>query len=288
MLSVNRSLLAGHHAKTAPLAASGGGFLSESDAVSAALLEAIEDFASTKKVEYVLLRLLAPLSSAEDRGWSLMTSYSRFLIELDGGEDAIWRRVFRDKTRNQVRKAQTYGFEILDGGVELAEELGDVLLRGMRELGSPAPGAAFFRDMMAVFPGKVSFLVIRDAGTPIAASVIAEFQGVVSVPWAITLSAYRPSCVNTLLYWESIKLAVRKNARIFDMGRSAEGQGTFDFKRRLGGERAQLYYYSFSPKGARPRIPDGTSGWSLPRRVWGRMPLPLAAMMTRRAYREVV
>ncbi|MEQ8320911.1 MAG: GNAT family N-acetyltransferase [Rhodospirillales bacterium] len=288
MFSVNRSFLAGYHGKTAPLAASGGGLLSNSAETSDALMGAIEGYSKAEKLEYVLLRLLEPNPSAQARGWALIDRYFRFLIELNHGTEHIWDNVFRDKTRNQIRKAESYGFDIIHGGAELAGELSSVVLRCMRDLGSPAPDIGFFRNLADSFPETVRFIVIRDSGKPVAASVITFFQDCAAVPWAITMSEYRPKCVNSLLYWESIKLAVERNGKVFDMGRSAEGQGTFDFKRRLGGMPVQLYYYIFSPIGVKPHIPDGTGKLSLPRRIWSMMPLPLAKRITRRVYREIV
>lgn len=287
-LFLMRSVLNGRHAVSAPLSSSGGGFHADDEEAACALLEDAERMVEEKKLAYCHLRMTAPVDATPDRGWVPVDRYVRFIVDISGGEDDVWNNVFRDKMRNQVRKAGKFDFRIAKGH----EVLGDaarVLHRGLKELGSPSPGRGLFEGALRRFGSDMDFIVIYDGDIPVSGTVLFFYRGSAANPWASTLRAYRESCVNNLLYWEIVRSACERGCVELDLGRSLIDSGTYHFKRRLGGVSHPLPYYYYL--NTRPRIPvidPINKRFGLPQTLWRLTPEVLTRSITDRVLKELV
>ena len=269
-LFINRSILTGLHAVSGPLSSSGGGLYAETPNTLAVLLQHVEAFTKERGLDYLQLRLQSPVDAGD---WlEVSDRYVTFIMDLEGGEERVWSEVFRAKTRNQVRKAQSYKFSVRSGHEQIGPFV-NVLHKGIKELGSPSPGRKLFEVSSEIFRDKVDFIVVFDRETPIAGSVLFFHKEKVANPWAVTLKKYRPHSANSLLYWEIVRLACSRDMRYFDLGRSLRDSGTYHFKRRLGAEEKPLYYYYYlNRRKSIPIVDDTTKVKSLRRLIWSRLP----------------
>src|SRR5206468_88771 len=101
------------------------------------------------------------------------------LLELEGDEDAMWRRL-ASKRRGQIRKGQRHGLVATAHGEEGVADFYRVLSHNMRDLGSPLHPVGFFRSLVEAFDGRAKVLVVRDEGAPVGAGLVIIDRGTVS------------------------------------------------------------------------------------------------------------
>lgn len=281
-----KSVLTGRHAISAPLCSSGGGFHADSDDAKCALLETCERLEGIHGSGYVHLRLL---ESLEAPGWvPVVDRYVTFYLDLSTGLDGVWKQVLRAKARNQIRKGTSHGFEVVRGH-HCLEAFVQVLHQGVKELGSPAPGVRFFEEVLTCYGNDVDLIVIKDAGKPIAGTILFYHGETVANPWAVTLRSYHRQCVNQALYWEIVKSGCARGMKKIDMGRSRIGSGTYDFKRRFGGQEHQLFYYYLARnKEDIPLLEPGVGKFAFVSTVWRNLPDWLTKRIGPRLMRELI
>jgi serine/alanine adding enzyme len=197
-------------------------------------------------------------------------------LRLEPGIDAQWNAIDR-KLRNQVRKAEKSGLTSIDGGAELFDEFYEVFAHNMRDLGTPVYSPRFFREVLRTFPAHTRVFVVRKDGRPIAASLTHWHNDVIEVPWASSLREFNPLCGHVFLYWQMLRFAIERRFRVFDFGRSTEGEGTFQFKRQWGAEARELVWeYWTAPGHAVPELNPKNPKFDLAIRVWQQLPLVVA------------
>ncbi len=288
ILFVNRRLNLRKHAVTGPLSSSGGGVYGETAEAELALLDAARKYAGMYGLDYIHIRMNRELKSKPE-GWRYIDDvYSTHIMDLKADADHVWQSVFRAKTRNQVRKALRYNYNVKIGH-RYIDEFHAVLNRGVKELGSPCPGKKLFLMAAKLFKHNVDFIVVKDGGTSIAGTVLFFHQDMVSNPWAVTLKAYRSQCVNSLLYWEIVKLASNRNMQFFDLGRSMNLSSNAKFKKRIGAKSHPLHYYFYMLKDR--HAPKFTKEGKLERiikSVWTNLPDPITSSMGNTAIKQVI
>ena len=285
-LFLNRSLIGGNHAVSCPLSSSGGGILFDSNNHLYFILDKIERYTKDKKLDYSLLRLKYPIDA---KNWECVSNkYVTFIMDLDSDIEYVWSNVFRAKTRNQVRKGQSYNFEICHGH-EYMEIFFEILHKGVKELGSPTPGVKMFKEAINNFGNDIEFLILLDKGSPISGTVLFYHNDVVANPWAVTLKKYRSTCANTLLYWEIVKHACNRGIKKFDLGRSLIDSGNYHFKRRLGAKEKPLYYYYYLNKRKNIPVIDSSKGMQKYFTIiWKRLPDIITKRIGHRVTKELI
>ncbi len=153
-------------------------------------------------------------------------------MDLPEEEETLWDR-FPAKVRNQVRKARKQGVETRTGQ-DLLEVFHGLYAQRMHQLGTPAHGKLFFRNICREFADCCEFIVAFHDGSPVA--------GVLDVDWgAFRVNLYgaadvatRSLCANNLVYWESLSRAIARGMRRYDFGRSLFDSGQYRFKKQWG------------------------------------------------------
>lgn len=183
------------------------------------------------------------------------------------------------KQRRMVRVGQRSGLlSRVDPG-----DLGvfyDLYARSVRQLGTPVFPSRYFRAFLETFPDQCMLLTVRYGRTPVAAVMSFFFKDTVLPYYAGSRHEFFRYAINDFMYWELIRHARARGARVFDFGRSKKGTGSFEFKRHWGFEPEPLRYRVYVPGGGRP--PDRTAsdqGIQLLRRAWQRVPLPLTKLL---------
>lgn len=248
------------------------GILAEDEETADKLLEQSKKILKEHRLAYLELR------HAQDHNRSLVTRKHKVTMWLYLKSKAAeqWEALDK-KVRNQIRKAEKEDFETRMGGMELLNDFYRVFARHMRDLGTPVLGQNFFQNILKVFPQDSRIFVVRYKNQPVAAALTLKHRDRIEIPWASSLKAFNPLCVNMLLYWKIIEYAIREKCRIFDLGRCTKNGSTYDFKKQWGCEEEQLYwqYASMNPSNL-PAEHPANEGFSTLVSIWKRLPLFLA------------
>jgi FemAB-related protein (PEP-CTERM system-associated) len=201
------------------------------------------------------------------------------ILELAEDEAAQWK-ILDAKVRNQIRKAEKSRLKVITGHAELLDPFYRVFCRNMRDLGTPVYGKEFFRNILQTFPDTTRIVSVLLDGTTVASGIMIRFKDTVEVPWASSIKEYRNLCPNNLLYWEAIRISIKKRARRFDFGRSTPEEGTYRFKKQWGAKPVPLYWqYLMAEGGKLPQLSPSNPKYRALIGLWQRLPLPLANYM---------
>jgi predicted N-acyltransferase len=197
------------------------------------------------------------------------------VLELEATEDEQWGAL-RAKVRNQTRKAERSGLQLLPDGD--ARAFFAPFATNMRDLGTPIHPRRFFEAAAEAFGSHLRFIVTASEGRPVGGLVAIEYADCVSVPWAATYREERARCPNNQIYWEALRWAISKNVSRFDFGRSHRDAGTHRFKRGWGAAEVPLYWLSIDGDGSQ-RVPKAEAlrgGLRIASACWSKLPIGLA------------
>lgn len=250
----------------------GGGILANGPDTEQALLAEALRIARELGCVNLELRQLAPLAAREHPA---LPGRVRMVLELEPTEEEQWGAL-RAKVRNQTRKAERSGLELLPEGD--AHAFFAPFAANMRDLGTPVHPRRFFEAAAEAFGSRFRFVVTASEGRPVGALVAIAFAGCVSVPWAATYREERARCPNNQIYWEALRWAIAQNARRFDFGRSHRDAGTHRFKRGWGAEELPLYWLCIDGAGSQ-RVPEAEASrgaFRIASACWSKLPIGLA------------
>jgi serine/alanine adding enzyme len=212
-----------------------GGILADDSDVVEARVDAARDIAVGFRASHVELRhVQRQCSSLPSRRHKLSMT-----LALTGSTDQLWASLDR-KVRNQVRKAQKSGLDVVSGGAELVDEFYGVFAHNMRDLGTPVYPKRLFEETLTSFSSQARVVVVRHQRRAVAAGISMRFGSSVLNPWASSLREARPLNPNMLLYWTMLEAAIAGGADVFDFGRSSPGGGTHQFKLQWGAVASPL------------------------------------------------
>ncbi len=207
------------------------------------------------------------------------------ILDLDADPEVQWRG-FKDKVRNQVRKAQKSGLVAVQGGEELLDEFYAVFCVNMRALGTPVYGREFFTAVLRGLEDKARIISVHQRGKCLAAGLTTASPWGLEMPWASSLPRYRNLCANNLLYWEAIRTACAQGFARFDFGRSSPESGPWRFKIQWGARELPLVWeYLLAPGNGLPDLTVQNPRYRLAIEVWKRLPLGLTKVLGPRIVR---
>ena len=246
-----------------------GGLLWRDASARSALIEAADALLAETGAAHLELRHLG------DHGLDLPAKRHKvtMLLTLEQDADLQWRG-FNAKLRNQVRKAEKSGLTTRWGGAELLDGFYEVFVRNMRDLGTPVYGRRFFEQVFRQFPDSTRIIAVLQGEEVVAAGIASWYRETLEIPWASSNRDFKSSCPNNLLYWEAIRFAIGEGFRIFDFGRSTEGEGTYRFKEQWGAKPHPLVWQYLLRSGeSLPELNPDNPKYSLAIRAWQRLPL---------------
>jgi FemAB-related protein (PEP-CTERM system-associated) len=215
----------------------------------------------------------------EDPRWTLREGlYYGFRRPLAPTDEENMAAIPR-KQRRMVRVGQQGGLTARCGHDDL-DAFYDLYARSVRMLGTPVFPARYFRCLMETFGNDCVILTVRHQSTPVAAVMSFFFNDTVLPYYAGSRRDYFKLAVNDFMYWELMRYACARGARIFDFGRSKRGTGAFDFKTHWGFAPEPMRYRVYGP-GHDAVTQRSTSDRSLQllRAAWQRVPLPVTKLL---------
>lgn len=245
-----------------------GGVLADTAEAADALSAAAREQAQARRCSHVELRHVAPQFP------SLPCKRHKVSMRL-ALHDTLWDG-FDRKLRNQIRKAEKSGLTVERGGEALVGDFYAVFARNMRDLGTPVYSRRLFEEVIGAFPQRSQIHIVRLSGAPVAAGFTYRTETMVQLPWASSIREFNTLCPNTLLYWDAIQYAQAHGARVFDMGRSTPGEGTFRFKSQWGAEPLPLHWeYHLMTSAEMPNVSPANPKFQLAIALWQKLPLSL-------------
>jgi FemAB-related protein (PEP-CTERM system-associated) len=256
-----------------PFAVEGGICAADEDA-RRALEEAALVLSRERGVRYLELR-----DGLDGNGFHIREGlYFRFRRPLMASDEENFAAI-RRKQRRMVRVGQQSGLTARVSPDDL-DAFYDLYACSVRSLGTPVFPYRYFRLFLERFPQDCVLLTVRHNGTPAAAVLSFFFNDTVLPYYAGSRSEFFRYAVNDFMYWELMRHARQRGARVFDFGRSKKGTGAYEYKCHWGFEPEPLRYRVYVQDGG-PAPDHSASDGSvqLLRRVWKQLPLPITKLV---------
>lgn len=250
------------------------GVCATDDAARGALERAAVSLAEERRARYLELRDGLggdPFRTRE----GVYHRFRRTLLETDAENFAALPR----KRRSMVRSGQKNGLVVRVSAAQL-DIFYDLYARSVHRLGTPVFARRYFELLLDRFPDQCAILAVWFNQTPVAAVLSFFFDTTVLPYYAGSRREYFRYAVNDFMYWELMRYARERGARVFDFGRSKRGTGAFDFKRHWGFEPEPLRYRVYGC-GNHP-LPDHTTNDRTVRLLclgWQRLPLAVTKIL---------
>lgn len=253
-----------------------GGPLAETPAVAAALAAEAARLRQRLGAPSAELRFMDPPPEGTlDAAWLPRPPlYVTFRKPIAADDEANLKAIPR-KQRAMVRKGIERGLTAEPGRDIRAVHR--IYAESVRNLGTPVFARRYFELLAEAFGNDLDTVVIRDAGTPVAAVLNFYHRDEVLPYYGGGTAAARGCYANDFLYWSVMRLAAARGSRVFDYGRSKEGTGSYSFKKNWGFEPRPLpYYFNLAPGESIPQTNPTNPKYRLMIDAWRRLPLPVA------------
>lgn len=267
------SFLTGKYLVSAPYAVYGG-ILADNEEAKRLLFQEARKITDEENADYLELR------NQKESGLELPQKdlYYFFTLDLSPDPDVIWKQM-RKRNRNILRKGIKSGLSCSFNGLgtPLPQELTrfyELFSACQRALGTPVLPLSFFRKLLEIFPDQTGIFSAEYQGKIISSLFVFLHNQTISPYYIGYDSAYLKYAPNNYLLWEVIKYGCQQGFKEYDMGRSRQGTGSYNFKRYWGIEPQQLSYeYYLSRSKQIPQVNPSNSKYDIPRRVWTQLPL---------------
>lgn len=267
-----RSRLFGHSLASLPFA-SVAGIASSDDAAIEALQQAAATLAHDLGVEHLELR-----NATAQQDWPTQDLYVDFRMPIPAVLDERMLAI-PQKRRNMVRKAIKLGLRAVPN--DSVYRFFPVFARNARDHGTPTLPRRFFEVLVSTFGDDCRILSVDNEHGRCISSIMCFFhRGDVLAYYAGETPEARGTAANDFKYWEVMKWAQASGSTRFDIGRSKQGTGSFEFKRLWGFEAQPLHYqYLLIKRSDMPQNNPNNPKYRLLIAAWQRLPLPLANWM---------
>jgi FemAB-related protein (PEP-CTERM system-associated) len=282
-----RSALFGNTLISVPFCVYGGPLAAEPEAF-AALTEAAAALLPGSRASALEFRFRAPPPEGwlDPAQWVARSDlYVTFRKPITADDDANMKAIPR-KQRAMVRKGIERGLtSTIDRDVA---KLHRIYAESVRNLGTPVFSRRYFSLLAEIFGDDLDILTVRDGETPVASVMNFHWRDEVLPYYGGGTAAARGCYANDFMYWEVMRHAAARGAKMFDYGRSKVGTGAFAFKKNWGFEPAPLpYYFRLAPGAQVPEVNPLNPKYRLFIAAWKRLPLPVANLIGPRIVRGV-
>ncbi len=225
----------GHALVSLPFCVYGGPAAADGDAESA-LIDAAVELARSLRVQHLELRN----RDVKRPQWPRQDLYVTFRKPIVADADANLRAIPR-KQRAMVRKGISHG---LRGEIDATpERFFELYADNVHRHGTPPLARRYFARLVSAFGDACEVLTVTDAGgRPVSGVVSFYFRDEVLPYYAGDTAQARDLAANDFKYWDLMRRAADRGARVFDYGRSKQGTGSFDFKKNWGFAPSPLAY----------------------------------------------
>jgi FemAB-related protein (PEP-CTERM system-associated) len=261
-----------------------GGVMAGDDETAQLLVSRAVTLADQLDVRYLELRHQQPMTHPDLNG--MRTDKVHMRLELPKSAAALWEQLSA-KVRNQVRKGQKSGLDVVWGGLELVDAFYAVFSRNMRDLGTPVYGKRLFASILKEFPDRAEICLVRHGRKPAACALLLHGWGVTEVPSASSLRAYNSSCANMLLYWNLLERSLERGQQVFDFGRSSKESNTYRFKKQWGAAPVEAAWQYYVRRGSMDAARPDNPRFQRLIRMWQKLPVWVTRLIGPRIVRGI-
>ena len=215
------------------------------------IIDYIKGIPEKYNIDYVEIRLMAHAKVDTKRNPDTTqircnSNNYTFILPLERNEEQVMS-LSTGSNRNHTRK--TYKNDWFSVSVDACqlEAFYTVYCKTVKRLGSPAPALDFFKNIRTKFPDDTTILTVSDNDTHcvVGGMFLFLWKDTLYYYWGGALPEYNKKYINNFMYWEAVKFSISKGFKLLDLGRSAFGSGTYNFKEQWGAQPVQLKYYHF-------------------------------------------
>ena len=262
-----------------PLAVYGGPFADDDRAVSKIVGHAMQ-LSKELGVNYLELRNMRAISDLP-----VKDLYVTFRKEISGDNEENMAAIPR-KQRRMIRKGEKAGLTSKVGGMEFLDQFYNVYSRSVKNLGTPVFPKDLFRNLLNQFGDSCRILGVFMNDRMVAGVMTFFFRNEILPYYGGALKETFRYAVNDFMYWRLMCYGAERGCRIFDFGRSKKGTGPYDFKRHWGFEPTPLMYqYHLVGQKELPDVNPLNPSFSLPIRLWKKLPLKMTQWLGPRIVR---
>lgn len=227
------------------------------------------------------LRCRTPVAGAWPEGREKVT----VVLDLPDEPEVLFEDRFRSKLRSQIRRPMKEDMEVRFGP-DTIPDFYEVFAVNMRDLGTPVLPRSFFEVIAERFGEQVEFAAVYHEGQPVAGGGGFLWKDEFEITWASSLREFSREAPNMLLYWSLMEQMIERGIGAFNFGRCTPGGGTHRFKSQWGGDDEALSWIGW-PEGSAGKEDDGGGTRERARRLWSRLPLPVANVLGPRLVRRI-
>lgn len=256
----------------------------------AVLLDSIIDTLDDLSGSYYELRTFRKPDSIKDGRLKVHNYHKTHVLDLKDGFDRIKSAFPRDIIYSQ-KKALKLGVTIRQ--IESEQDLKEFYFinAGTRKRqGLPVQPYKFFKNMWRIlYPqGYLDGFLAKWNKKTIAGMIIFKFRNTVFDAFRASISKYLAVRPNHLLLWTAIEMACTKGYDYFDFGKTtSENQGLLNFKSRWGGDMYDVPYLYYPEIKGMMSLKQESLRIRLARFFGSHIPLPVARIIGRIAYRHI-
>lgn len=251
-----------------------GGAIADSPAVENKLIDAAINLGRRLNVNHIEFR-----DDISRQNMPARNDKVNMILPLPGHTEDLWQS-FSPKLRAQIKRPLRERPEVKFGGIELLDDFYQVFSSNMRDLGTPVYSRSLFSNILDNYPKRANIITISLNHRPVAAAFLIHSGDTMEIPWASTLRKVNQLGINMLMYWEVLRIAIERNCKYFDFGRSSKDVGTYKFKKQWGAIPRQLYWHYWLAEGVEiPAINPNNPKYSAAISVWKHMPVWLTNLI---------
>jgi FemAB-related protein (PEP-CTERM system-associated) len=274
------NLLTGRCLISVPFAVYGGVCASDKESESA-LIRHLEYLARELRVQYVELRNrsgeILPQYHANER-------YSTFTIPIVLDTDTLYNGFPKD-IRYMIRKGEKAGLKARSG----LDQIGlfyDLVSINLRRLGTPAFPRTLFENLIAEYPGQLDLTIVYSGSKAVSGGLSFLFREWMQPYYVGSLDEAKGMAANNFLWWKLIQIAAENGRSTFDFGRSKNGSGNFDFKKKWN-PKIELLKYRVLLVGRTevPNFSQNNPKFQTAINLWKKLPLGLTKVLGPRIVR---
>ena len=248
-----------------------GGICADNSDIANFLMTEAADLSRSLNVKYLEIKNFNNFSQ-ENKGWEKYYNYYTFIIKLDKNPDLVLNKLTK-KARQNIRKAVRSNIKIVKGSRYL-EAFYDLIANNMKRLGTPVHSKKFYKSILKKFNGDAELYIAKFEDRTVSVALTIKYNSNIFGYANAAHPDYLSYKANFLIYWEIIKSAGGSELKYFDLGRSINNSGTFNFKQNFGASPLPLYYDYYMNKVKNiPVINSESKILSPAAQLWSHLPL---------------
>jgi len=201
-----------------------------------------------------------------------------FEVDLSGDETQVWENVVESRFRRSVRKSRKENVRVEKGFDEKTlSKYYEMYLDNMQYHGTPPYSKEFFRNVNELLGERDAFeiyLTYNEAGEPIN-GVTVFFHGSRAIYWTgVSDHEYRDLNGGSRLLWRAIADSCERGYETFDLGRTREDTGVYNYKKSIG-DPIDLTDSYYSPVGEVSLTNPEDEKYDKYKKAWRKIPTPV-------------